>query len=611
MWGSSRWRQTLSWGGIFLGSLAVHGATVTTCDEANLLAALSDSTVNFACDGTITLSNTITITKDTVLDGTGHSVTVSGSNAVRVFQVNPGVSLTLNKLTIADGRSTNGAGIFNEGTLTLSGCVLSNNAAVGQPGLNGTNGVSGHCCEPITPPPSAYGGSGSPGESAKGGAIYNVGSLNAANGTFVQNSTRGGSGGAGGNGGNAGTAGHFSGAGGPGGAGAEGGIAVGAAIYNLGTATIEASSFLSNRVLGGQGGAGGTGGGSAWSIGGTGGQGGGGGLATGGAIYNADEGTLLLLRSTIAENPATGGLGGRGGDGRGGFPPNVSGYGGKGGSARGGALWNGGSTFLTNVTIANNQAIGGDSGFGGSGWCCHCPARSGNGGDAKGGGLANTGLVSFVNCTLWENAVSGGIAHNPTNNACAPGEFGMNGTAEASSILNSNGSVFFVNTIVASRNSSECVGPITDGGHNICSDQSAMFSGTGSLNSTDPQLSGGLVNNGGPTATIALLPSSPAIDAADNSVCPSIDQRGVPRPQKNACDIGAFEETFLSIRAIAGGKLRIEYHGVPNQLYELQVSYYLIGDWGYLDSATASSQGVVTFDVTNDPGKRFFQTIVR
>jgi hypothetical protein len=59
---------------------------------------------------------------------------------------------------------------------------------------------------------------------------------------------------------------------------------------------------------------------------------------------------------------------------------------------------------------------------------------------------------------------------------------------------------------------------------------------------TNPQL-GPLQNNGGPTMTIALGRGSPALDkvpaAAAN--CPSTDQRGVPRPQGSACDIGAFE----------------------------------------------------------------------
>jgi len=51
-----------------------------------------------------------------------------------------------------------------------------------------------------------------------------------------------------------------------------------------------------------------------------------------------------------------------------------------------------------------------------------------------------------------------------------------------------------------------------------------------------------LADNGDPTLTHALVPGSPAIDAAPNDAeCPSEDQRGVSRPQGAQCDIGAFE----------------------------------------------------------------------
>jgi hypothetical protein len=39
----------------------------------------------------------------------------------------------------------------------------------------------------------------------------------------------------------------------------------------------------------------------------------------------------------------------------------------------------------------------------------------------------------------------------------------------------------------------------------------------------------------------SLLAGSPAIDAGSNSKCPATDQRGAPRPQGAACDIGALE----------------------------------------------------------------------
>jgi hypothetical protein len=88
---------------------------------------------------------------------------------------------------------------------------------------------------------------------------------------------------------------------------------------------------------------------------------------------------------------------------------------------------------------------------------------------------------------------------------------------------------------------------ITDGGHNIDDDGSCGFSGT-SLK-TNPMLDpAGLADNGGPTQTIALQASSPAINAGDESVCAAppvnnLDQRGYARPGAGAtrCSIGAYE----------------------------------------------------------------------
>jgi cysteine-rich repeat protein len=58
-----------------------------------------------------------------------------------------------------------------------------------------------------------------------------------------------------------------------------------------------------------------------------------------------------------------------------------------------------------------------------------------------------------------------------------------------------------------------------------------------------------LADNGGPTPTHRLLPGSPAIDGGSADGCATfdddpitVDQRGVPRPQGDACDIGAFED---------------------------------------------------------------------
>jgi hypothetical protein len=84
-----------------------------------------------------------------------------------------------------------------------------------------------------------------------------------------------------------------------------------------------------------------------------------------------------------------------------------------------------------------------------------------------------------------------------------------------------------------------------DGGYNVDSGTSCGFTqATGSLSNTNPLLDpAGLQDNGGRTQTIALQPDSPAVDLVGEGACPppTTDQRGVERPQGEACDSGAFE----------------------------------------------------------------------
>src|SRR5262249_32008379 len=56
---------------------------------------------------------------------------------------------------------------------------------------------------------------------------------------------------------------------------------------------------------------------------------------------------------------------------------------------------------------------------------------------------------------------------------------------------------------------------------------------------TSPYLGPLQLNAPGGLETMALLPGSPAIDAA--GACEGVDERGVARPQDGACDIGAYE----------------------------------------------------------------------
>src|SRR5207247_10185816 len=113
------------------------------------------------------------------------------------------------------------------------------------------------------------------------------------------------------------------------------------------------------------------------------------------------------------------------------------------------------------------------------------------------------------------------------------------------------------------------IGVMLDGGNNINFDNSLDFTDPGSSNNTDPKL-GSLADNGGSTKTAALLPGSPAIDAITDSICPTMDQRGVQRPQGARCDIGAYEFTHGFVGSLPDGRLHIEFSAVPNQAHFLQ-----------------------------------------
>jgi hypothetical protein len=111
----------------------------TTADSGpgslrNVLAnAPAGSTLHLGIGGTIFLtSGPLVLSKDvTIAVPVGSFLAISGDNRSRVFQIAPGVSVTLSRLTIENGDSAGGAGggIENEGTLTLVNCRILGNFA--------------------------------------------------------------------------------------------------------------------------------------------------------------------------------------------------------------------------------------------------------------------------------------------------------------------------------------------------------------------------------------------------------------------------------------------------------------------------------------------------
>ena len=571
----------LAW---WFGVAAVVGQThtITNCTEAALRAAVAEGgTVNFACDGTITLSNTILIATSTVLDGSGHQVIVSGGNTVRVFHLVTNVSFTLFNLTVADGVSTNGGAVCNDGgVLTLRGVWFHGNTAPDYGGgalfnkggtINATNTVFSANEALVT----------TLGWDGRGGALFNLGgTVSLKNCVFTNNVARGRitfsiGGGASGQGGAVYSSGSLlvescaftnnlavGAAGGdeiPYGGGTSGGAANGGAIASSGTMTILRSTFAANSALGGAGGP------ATFAMSPAGSGGGYGGIASGGAVFNT--GVLLAQNSAFLSNSARGGSGGAGGPGSVTYNPMLGyigcpgGTGGRGGDGAGGALGNSGSANLVNMTVTFNTAGGGSGASGGSGGNTSVPkvpswpggdgGSGGAGGSAFGGFYDTSGNLRVTNCTVTFNSGSagnGGPGGPGGWGAQVQGATGPNGASGSAGAGMGTALTALLNSIVAGNVSSNGSGIIADAGHNLSSDGSCAFTNLGSRNNIDPML-GRLADNGGPTPTMALLPGSPAIDAGDPAASPPTDQRGVARPLGTAADIGAFEYGFLAITA--------------------------------------------------------------
>lgn len=237
-----------------------------------------------------------------------------------------------------------------------------------------------------------------------------------------------------------------------------------------------------------------------------------------------------------------------------------------------------GTLVVSDSTIAGNA----DSGANNRGALSLSGSTiSGNTAQQDGGGIANTGTLVAVNSTISGNSSpgnGGGIANGARSAALnnvtiannVADSFG-DGLADGGGVYNgAGGTVSLKNSMIAanvdmSAGASaavhpDCSGPFVSLGHNLIGDRAGgacggLADGVGGdlvgdragAGPLDPQL-GPLQGNGGPSATHALLPGSPAIDAGSplapgcaGDSCAATDQRGVARPQGPRCDIGAYE----------------------------------------------------------------------
>jgi hypothetical protein len=176
-----------------------------------------------------------------------------------------------------------------------------------------------------------------------------------------------------------------------------------------------------------------------------------------------------------------------------------------------------GTTTLTNVTISGNSGQG-------------FPDTS------HVGGISVRGEATLINVTIADNV---GIADSFIGLPNAGG-------------IHIDGEATLKNVILANNANGNCGGdaPISSG-HNLEDANTCSFAAGGDLVNTDPLL-GPLDYYTGLTRVHNLLPNSPAINAGSpDCPPPNSDQRGFPRPQGPACDIGAYESKVI-VLAIEG-----------------------------------------------------------
>jgi len=228
----------------------------------------------------------------------------------------------------------------------------------------------------------------------------------------------------------------------------------------------------------------------------------------------------------------------------------------------GGGIFNGdGATLnLTDSTVSDNESInqpgGGIYGFFNSSLNIVRSTVSGNRSGDVAGGIRSLSDITVVNSTIGGNVAAvfagGGIFHTDGQLDVTNSTFTGNSAPAGAGILvaefGAPANATITNSIVSDNLGADCgivggaIATITSAGGNIDGDGTCQLDAAGDQPSTDPLL-GELADNGGPTLTHALGAGSPAIDGALAGPCPSVDQRGVVRPQGGGCDVGAVEQS--------------------------------------------------------------------
>ncbi len=216
-----------------------------------------------------------------------------------------------------------------------------------------------------------------------------------------------------------------------------------------------------------------------------------------------------------------------------------------------GGLFNTGKLVLSGVTVAYNF------GFYGGGFFNNT-SRYGDVGDAQvrnstfvGNGAAyySSGVVNEGTLTMSGSSVMGSYSYDAPAGITNAGSLSLTHTlVTGGDIVSNTGTVsgseynFFGDS---SQTTAELFSGFTPGVMDITASSDGMLpTALADIIELEATSYGDVIprlaDNGGPTMTVALASGSPAMDAGA-ALCEDTDQRGIPRPQGGACDIGAVE----------------------------------------------------------------------
>jgi hypothetical protein len=259
----------------------------------------------------------------------------------------------------------------------------------------------------------------------------------------------------------------------------------------------------------------------------------------GGALAFGSDSTTDVISSTITGNTSTG--------------------------SSGGGIINLGALTVQDTTVANNSAAANAGGIRNEGaLTIQASIISGNTTTGYGGGLINVGQLEMTNSTISGNESTGtdsgidgagALLQFQSGELPAPSSVISSSTIVSNTAATNTGGIWLENgpidleaSIVAGNSTSNFQidgGTFTSQGYNLTNSATSPLDQTTDITDTAALL-GPLADNGGPTMTHLPLDGSPAIDAMPVAECDvATDQRGIPRPQNDTCDIGAVEAEVI------------------------------------------------------------------